>query len=515
MSKSFASSRTAARGLLIYMVCELMTFRSRVLITVFTVFVAAVLGLMPSAIMGQPPDTIWTRIYETEYEENNMTLHETRDGGFMMVGFYYDSLEILRAAAFLRKIDGDGNEEWFRDYGGEGSQIFHDGMQTSDGGYVLAGSSSREYTSAWVVKTDANGDTMWTTHVTQNPSEWGAVYGIDQTEDGGYMLVGNHDDQPGINYYLIKLRPLGDVEWMRSHSEGWETRITIGEFHPTCDGGYVLVGYYLRWVPPTTPSAAYVAKVDGHGNLEWSRIFERSEGPGEAFAVDVASNGNIVILTDVDADDGTYLYLTGIDSQGEVLWEYMLNEPRIAWRYFDPLCMPRGGYLLCATSFLNQALLVRIDAEGDTLWTKAHGSMPNYYSGLHCCTTHEGGIGFSGSVIYATGQPGASPFLVRLGPESIYIQPWPGNPALFSLSQNYPNPFNSSTRFSFELLQRIRISLKVFNEIGQEVVTLRDGIQVCGTYHITFDGTNLPSGVYYYRLQAGNAHEARKMVLLK
>lgn len=511
MSESFVNSRTAARNWLVYMVCEFMMFKPRVLVTIFSLLLYVFgFALVPLAVLAQPPDTVWARVYETDYIENNMVLHETQDAGFMMAGFYYVSPQIGLTQAFLRKIDRNGNEEWFRDYGGSGSQFFHDGVQTSDGGYILGGSDA--HGGAWVVKTDANGDTMWTRHVTGNPSEWRAVYGIDQTEDGGYMLVGNHDDQPGINYYLIKLRPSGAIEWMRSHSNGWRTRITINDFQQTCDGGYVLVGYFLRWVPPVTPYAAYAAKVDSRGNLIWSRTYERPEGPSEAHTVDVMSNGGFSIGASVEADAGTHLYLIRIDSLGEVLWERVHDE--IILYYNDLLWLPGGGYLLSATNmFRRQAVLVRLNTEGDTVWTKTFGSMPDYYFGNHICLTRDGGIGYACAIDYVSGPERLDSYLARLEPESTY--PWPEAPDLFSLSQNYPNPFNNSTKFSFQLLARIRISLRVFNEIGREVVTLRDGILPCGTYHVVFDGSNLPSGVYFYRLEAGGAHKVKKMVLLK
>jgi len=91
----------------------------------------------------------------------------------------------------------------------------------------------------------------------------------------------------------------------------------------------------------------------------------------------------------------------------------------------------------------------------------------------------------------------------------------PGLPGTFSLSQNYPNPFNPSTRIDFTLPAAGHVRLKVYNLFGEEVRTLLDGMQFAGTHHVLFDGSNLPSGVYIYRLIAGHFSGSGRMALVK
>ncbi len=88
-------------------------------------------------------------------------------------------------------------------------------------------------------------------------------------------------------------------------------------------------------------------------------------------------------------------------------------------------------------------------------------------------------------------------------------------PGTFSLSQNYPNPFNPSTVISYQSPVNSHITLKLYDVIGREVATLVDEVKEAGSYEVKVDASRLSSGVYFYRMQAGNYVEMKKMVLMK
>ncbi len=81
--------------------------------------------------------------------------------------------------------------------------------------------------------------------------------------------------------------------------------------------------------------------------------------------------------------------------------------------------------------------------------------------------------------------------------------------------QNYPNPFNPTTTIAYQLPKKSHVLLRVYNTLGKEVATLVNGDKEVGYYKVSFDASNLPSGIYIYRFQAGKSQLIRKMILLK
>ena len=88
-------------------------------------------------------------------------------------------------------------------------------------------------------------------------------------------------------------------------------------------------------------------------------------------------------------------------------------------------------------------------------------------------------------------------------------------PNVFSLLQNYPNPFNPSTIISFTIPERTKVVLKVYDVLGAEVAELINDIKSPGRYEVEFDSNGLPSGIYFYTIQAGKFTDSKKMILLK
>jgi len=83
------------------------------------------------------------------------------------------------------------------------------------------------------------------------------------------------------------------------------------------------------------------------------------------------------------------------------------------------------------------------------------------------------------------------------------------------LEQNYPNPFNPFTKIQYSIPEESLIKLNVYNSLGEKVAVLEEGLKQAGYYEFNFDGSALPSGIYFYTLSTGKSMITKKMILLK
>ena len=111
--------------------------------------------------------------------------------------------------------------------------------------------------------------------------------------------------------------------------------------------------------------------------------------------------------------------------------------------------------------------------------------------------------------VRASAQRGIDTLTVLSAPDAKSV------PTVLTLEQNFPNPFNPRTVIRYSLPVMSHVTLKVYNVLGQEVAALVDEVRNAGTYHVEFRGENLSSGMYFYRMQAGDYVETKKLILLK
>jgi thiol-disulfide isomerase/thioredoxin len=185
--------------------------------------------------------------------------------------------------------------------------------------------------------------------------------------------------------------------------------------------------------------------------------------------------------------------------------------------------------------YLKTMLYSNIDPSDSLIFEYAHAVRPGYTDRLRLLMSTNGGVSFpnvvfdkSGSVLATAPDQSTSfvpssssqwgRFAIRIGDIPLGVEPVGNNiPASYSLSQNYPNPFNPKTiiKFTIPSFEGGMTVLKVYDVLGKEVATLINENLKAGSYETEFDGSNLSSGIYFYKLKTNNFSSVKRMLLVK
>lgn len=162
------------------------------------------------------------------------------------------------------------------------------------------------------------------------------------------------------------------------------------------------------------------------------------------------------------------------------------------------------GWIIGGNTSNTETVILKTDNCGEN-WTTQYSPTTTRLTYIHCYDAQNGIIvGLNGTLLKTT--TGGSTFINNISNE---------NPTKFSLLQNYPNPFNPSTVIRYQIKNTGIVKISVLNMLGREIETLVNEKQLPGTYGVSWDGTDYPSGVYFYKISAGYYSETKKMILMK
>jgi len=451
------------------------------------------------------------KIYGGVEEEECDAVVQTEDGGFMLAASTR-SYGNGNYDFYIIRTDPYGDTIWTKTFGGTGFDTSKDILKIDATNYLIAGSLNGK---VYLIKIKDDGETVWT-KIIGNDDDY-IVNTVKKTFDGGFIFCGNKDLE---DYFILKTNGDGDSLWTKTYEYG-----SAHSIDATTDGGYILMIRPGNWLYPQNDFV--IVKTDFLGDSLWAKVFG-SSNVEVGYEVEQTTDGGYMLAGRKDGvivgDSDFYLLKT--DSTGEFLWDKTYGGDEMD-RAFTAMQTSDGGYILGVfTASFNveyyDFYLVKTDADGDTIWTKTYGGLwQEEIADVE--ETADGGYAAVGYT-YSFGA-GSNPniYFIKTDVNGLISDVGDynnGNEIRFELKQNYPNPFNPSTKIKYSIppigTQRaVSVQIKVYDVLGNEIETLVNEEKPVGTYEITWYAGQLPSGVYFYQLQAGSFVETKKMLLLK
>jgi hypothetical protein len=435
-------------------------------------------------------DSLWTKTFGGDGYDEGTSVQQTSDNGYIISGFT-ESFGNGSIDAWLIKTNTNGDTIWTKTFGGDGYDGATFVQQTSDSGYIFTGviNSNNNYPGwlgdIWLFKTDENGNQEWNHSFDFGDYDFPKY--IEQTDDLGYLIVGSADSY-GVQYpdiLVIKTDENGTEEWHKiiGTEEDWESGYNG---HETNDGGFIILG--------SKYSEPWLIKLNSQGDVEWQNIYETNYND-DWYGFDVITNSN-----------GSYYIicqnLIKTDLLGNIIW---MNE-NIKGGSIE--LTNDGNYAILDNYGYGNTGLVKIDYNGQIQWQNqdiiginfemnndnSFAILKNYDSNILLIKTT------SDETMEST--------------SNVNI------PVFFNFHQNYPNPFNPVTTLRYDLPEAAMVNITIYDMMGRIVKNLVSSQQNAGYKSIQWDATNntgqpVSAGLYLYTIQAGQYQQTKKMVLLK
>ena len=334
--------------------------------------------MAPSWLMAYTP-LLWSHTYGGSNDDNITDVQQTNDGGYILIG-YAKSFGAGLYDFWLVKTDANGDSLWSRTFGGSNNDIGNVVQQTPDGGYFLAGRSDSYGAGSgdfWLIRTDANGDSLWSR--TYGGSEFESALTGQLTSDGGFIMAGyTRSFGSGMeDFWVVKTNADGDSLWSRSL--GGNRHELCCRIQQAADDSYLLTGYTESYGAGSLDG--WLVRVSAAGDSLWSHTYGTSQFESCNGSLITSDNGYILVGSQGPHKDNCDFWVVKTDSNGDILWSRTYG----------------GGYGECANSVLptsddgyfiggwtcsygagsRDSWLLRINSSGDSLWNRTFGGSLN------------------------------------------------------------------------------------------------------------------------------------------
>jgi len=354
-------------------------------ILIFSALIPAGISSNQVTFLDEPPGIVWSKTYGGVNADDAMSVQQTFDGGYIVAG----STESYGAGdwdAWLIKTDGEGNELWNKTYGGIYEDIADCVIETSDGGYAVAGYT--EYSGGkyelWIIKTDENGTEVWSKNYRNGDKVFGNC--IIETEQG-YVVVGYANDDA----WLVGIDENGEMIWNSTFGgikPDWGNAVIHDD-----NGGYVIVG--------TTYSFGYghsdiwFVKTNETGGELWNKTFG---GAGDDIGQDIiqTNDGGFAVTGGITTSGGwKHMCLIKTDENGSESWGkiYETNDTDCAYSLIQTV---DGDYLIAGNTIsfdpeIADALVIKADENGNEVWNVSFGG-EEYNAAISIVQSNDGGF---------------------------------------------------------------------------------------------------------------------------
>jgi len=478
------------------------------------------------SVCAQSPDTLWTRTYGGTNADAGRSAKHTSDGGFIIAG-NTASFGAGLADVYLVKTDSNGDTLWSRTFGGTSWDIGTSVQQTLDGGYIIAGQTFSFGAGLWdvfLVRTDPDGNALWVN--TYGGPDWDYGYSVQQTADSGYIICGEtwSFGSGNADIYLTKTDGNGNALWTEAYGD---THRDIGNsVQQTKDGGYIISGETISY--GAGRGDLFLLKTNADGDTTWMRTYGDTLHEKGQSVQQTPDGGYIAVGETWSFSAGrSDIYIIRADSLGNLIWHKSYGDTH--YDYASSIKPTRdGGYIIGGTTWsfgagLYDVYLLKIDANGDTAWTMTCGGPGN--DACFEADTILGGGYIAGGWTDSYGAGVNDVYLVRTEPEvgveeNRIADPKPaGN---ISNLDVFPNPFSGRTNITYYIRENAQSAeLNIYDVTGRLVKSfLLPNSNIPLSASVVWDGRDdkerrMASGIYFVRLQVGNSRTTRKIALVK